>query len=57
MNIFDPRNYGANPNDNIDDTQAIQSALDAAKLVSEARSFSTKEPILSKEPERPLTAP
>ena len=31
MNIFDPRNYGANPNDNIDDTQAIQSALDAAK--------------------------
>ncbi len=32
MNIFDPRNYGANPNDNIDDTKAIQSALDAAKL-------------------------
>lgn len=30
MTLYDPRNYGANPNDNIDDTKAIQAALDAA---------------------------
>lgn len=30
MLVFDPRNYGANPNDNTDDTAAIQAALDAA---------------------------
>lgn len=31
MAIFDPRNYGANPNDKKDDTKAIQAALDAAR--------------------------
>lgn len=31
MRIFDPRDYGANPNDNKDDTKAIQAALDAAR--------------------------
>lgn len=30
MLVFDPRNYGANPNDSKDDTAAIQAALDAA---------------------------
>ena len=31
MLVFDPRDYGANPNDDIDDTFAIQAALDAAR--------------------------
>ncbi|MDH5722395.1 MAG: right-handed parallel beta-helix repeat-containing protein [Alphaproteobacteria bacterium] len=31
MTVYDPRDYGANPNDNIDDTAAIQAALDAAR--------------------------
>lgn len=31
MLVFDPRDYGANPDDNIDDTSAIQAALDAAR--------------------------
>ena len=31
MLVFDPRDYGANPDDNIDDTAAIQAALDAAR--------------------------
>ena len=31
MFVFDPRDYGANPNDNNDDTFAIQAALDAAR--------------------------
>lgn len=31
MPIFDARDFGANPNDNIDDTAAIQAALDAAQ--------------------------
>lgn len=30
MLVFDPRNYGANPNDSKNDTAAIQAALDAA---------------------------
>ena len=31
MLVFDPRDYGANPNNNDDDTYAIQAALDAAR--------------------------
>jgi hypothetical protein len=33
-NTFDVMNYGANPNDNINDLPAFQAAYDAAKLVS-----------------------